>query len=84
VAQDFYNNFGFGESDTTITSIDLAGVNMVAVKGLIGRTEKLNEQNRELLFQVSNQQEMIENQQSEIDQLKETVNRLLKVVEPEP
>ena len=84
MAQDFYNNFGFGESDTTITSIYLAGVNMVAVKGLIGRTEKLNEQNRELLFQVSNQQEMIENQQSEIDQLKETVNRLLKVVEPEP
>ncbi|MCH7658409.1 MAG: tail fiber domain-containing protein [Bacteroidetes bacterium] len=77
VAQDFYYNFGFGESDTTITSIDLAGVNMVAVQGLINRTEKLNEQNRELLIQVSNQQ-------SEIDQLKEIVNKLLKVVEPEP
>ena len=84
VAQDFYHNFGYGESDTTITSIDLAGVNMVAVQGLIGRTEKLNEQNRELLFQVSNQQEMIENQQSEIDHLKEMVNRLFKIVEPEP
>ena len=76
MAQDFYNNFGFGESDTTITSIDLAGVNMVAVKGLIGRTAKLNEQNRELLLHVSNQQ-------SEIDQLKEMMNKLIDNMEQE-
>jgi hypothetical protein len=74
VAQDFYHNFGYGESDTTVTSIDLAGVNMVAVQGLIGRTEKLSEQNRELLLQVSNQQ-------SEIDQLKEMVNKLIDNME---
>ena len=37
-----------------------------------------------LVEAIKEQQEIIESQQSEIDQLKEMVNRLLKVIEPEP
>jgi trimeric autotransporter adhesin len=34
MSQDFYATFGFGESDTTITTTDIDGVNMAALKEL--------------------------------------------------
>ncbi len=37
-----------------------------------------------LVEAIKEQQHTIEDQQSEIDQLKEMVNRLIKIVEPEP
>ncbi|MCX6296972.1 MAG: tail fiber domain-containing protein, partial [Bacteroidetes bacterium] len=42
MAQDFYKSFGFGESDTTITSVDIDGINMVAIQALIEKTNELN------------------------------------------
>jgi hypothetical protein len=40
-AQDFYAAFGFGESDTTITTVDIDGVNMLAIQALERRTNEL-------------------------------------------
>ena len=31
-AQDFYGNFGFGENDITLTWIDVAGINSIAIQ----------------------------------------------------
>jgi hypothetical protein len=45
-AQDFYAAFGLGESDTTITTTDIDGVNMLAVQALERRTRDLQEQLR--------------------------------------
>lgn len=41
MAQDFYKLFNFGESDTTITSIDIDGVNLIALKTLALKTKEL-------------------------------------------
>jgi hypothetical protein len=43
-AQDFYAAFGLGESDTTITTTDIDGVNMLAIQALERRTRDLQEQ----------------------------------------
>lgn len=44
MAQDFYAAFGLGESDTTITTTDIGGVNMLAIQALEKRTRDLQEQ----------------------------------------
>jgi hypothetical protein len=41
MAQDFYKLFNFGESDTTITSIDIDGINLIALKALALKTNEL-------------------------------------------
>jgi hypothetical protein len=47
-AQDFYAAFGFGESDTTITTTDMDGINMIAIQALERRTAELQTKLREL------------------------------------
>ncbi|WP_412468122.1 tail fiber domain-containing protein [Pedobacter sp. KLB.chiD] len=51
MAQDFYQAFGkdsYGKigNDTTISSADIDGVNMIAIQALIKRTNQLQEENR--------------------------------------
>lgn len=41
MAQDFYKAFNYGESDTTITSIDIDGINLIAIKTLALKTTEL-------------------------------------------
>lgn len=48
MAQDLYAAFGFGESDTTITTIDIDGINMLAVKALEQRTSELRDRLAEI------------------------------------
>ena len=48
MAQDFYKAFHFGESDTTITTIDMDGVSLLAIQALIKKTEELKEKSEEL------------------------------------
>jgi len=43
MAQDFYKSFGFGESDTTITTTDIDGVNLAALKALNEKSILLEE-----------------------------------------
>jgi hypothetical protein len=48
VAEDFYAAFGLGEGPTTISTMDVDGVNLVAVQALERRTAELREENAEL------------------------------------
>jgi hypothetical protein len=48
VAQDFYAAFRLGESDTTITAVDIDGVNMLAIQALEKRTAELKLAQQEL------------------------------------
>jgi hypothetical protein len=48
MAQDLYAAFHFGESDTTITSSDIDGINMIAVQALAERTKQLKQKANEI------------------------------------
>ncbi len=41
MAQDFHAAFGLGTDDTTIATVDIDGINMLAIKALAARTEQL-------------------------------------------
>jgi hypothetical protein len=48
MAQDFYKAFGFGESDTTITTIDIDGISLIAIQALNSKTEELKQKANEV------------------------------------
>ena len=48
MAQDFYNSFQFGESDTTITTIDMDGVSLIAIQALSQKTIELQKKAEEI------------------------------------
>ncbi len=57
MAQDFYKLFNFGESDTTITSIDIDGINLIALQTLALKTKELQKSADEiekLKIQIAN------------------------------
>jgi hypothetical protein len=70
MAQDFYAQFKLGGigNDTTITTTDIDGVNMLGIQALEMRTAELKKGMQE-------QQEMIEELQREIAELKKKKNR---------
>ena len=47
-AQDFHAAFGLGESDTRINTVDIDGVNMLAIQALEKRTAELRQVKAEL------------------------------------
>jgi hypothetical protein len=65
-AQDFRAAFGLGESDTTITTVDIDGVNMLAVQALERRTAQLREAQEEL----RRSQQELRRKGEELDMLK--------------
>lgn len=48
MAQDLYEAFQLGESDSTITTTDIDGINMLAIQALEKRTVELNKKTEEL------------------------------------
>ena len=52
MAQDFYAAFGLGENDTTITTTDIDGINMLAIQALEARTVALQAENESLRDEV--------------------------------
>jgi hypothetical protein len=52
-AQDFYAAFGLGESDTTITTLDISGINMLAIQALEKRTSDLRTENEQLKARIA-------------------------------
>ncbi len=48
MAQDFYELFGVGDNNTTITSIDPDGISLAAIKALIEKNIKLEDDVAEL------------------------------------
>jgi hypothetical protein len=49
MAQDFYKTFHLGESDTTITTIDIDGVSLAAIQALKMKTEELYKRSEEMV-----------------------------------
>lgn len=56
MAQDFYNAFGLGTSNKLITSLDVAGVNMAAIKALIAENNTLKERLEKIELLLKNRQ----------------------------
>jgi hypothetical protein len=52
-AQDFHEAFGLGESDTTITTTDIDGINLLASQALERRTAALDRENRALRSELA-------------------------------
>jgi hypothetical protein len=65
-AQDFYEQFGLGDDDKTISTIDPAGVALAAIQALHAKTEQLESRTRE-----------VEQMQKEIAELKALLNQLI-------
>ena len=83
VAQDFYQNFGYGDNDTTLAWIDVAGVNMAVIKGLISRTDTLEkqlEEQRRLIVAQREEMDRLRKENSELAQLKKQVEELKALV----
>jgi hypothetical protein len=59
-AQDFYAAFGLGSEDTTITTSDIDGVNMLAVQALERRTRDLQAENDELRERLDHLEAMLQ------------------------
>ena len=66
-AQDFQQAFQLSPSDTTINTIDIDGINMLAIKGLIERNEKLQQKVEDLQRQLGNQQAIIYKQGEQLN-----------------
>jgi uncharacterized small protein (DUF1192 family) len=58
-AQDFYAAFGLGESELTITTTDIDGVNLLAVQALEKRTAALQAENARLRERLTKLEAMV-------------------------
>lgn len=72
VAQDFYQAFKLGTSDTSIGIQDLAGVALAAAKALDARTAQLEARTR----QVETLERQVGSLQTELDALRQRLDRL--------
>jgi Chaperone of endosialidase/Head domain of trimeric autotransporter adhesin len=66
MAQDFYAAFGFGESDTTLTTVDVDGINLISIQALAQKADELKKKSEELellkhkLNQLQNEKALLE------------------------
>ncbi len=82
MAQDFYGTFGFGESDTTITTVDIDGINMAAIKALIEKTNELKRKAKEIEDLKATVEVLKKNNsllEARIESMETTINRKFKV-----
>jgi hypothetical protein len=59
VAQDFRAAFGLGDSDKAISTVDIDGVNMLAIQALAHRSAALESENAELRFRLSSLEKVV-------------------------
>ncbi len=60
MAQDFYREFNLGGSDSLgINTINMNGVNMAAIKGLLLKVDKVENENKELKERVDNLERVV-------------------------
>ncbi|HET6446918.1 MAG TPA: tail fiber domain-containing protein, partial [candidate division Zixibacteria bacterium] len=64
VAQDFYEAFGLGNSDTTIGTIDADGISIAAIQALYERSVVLETENTSLHQQLSDLEQRLNNFES--------------------
>lgn len=76
VAQDFYEAFGVGESNLRISTVDIDGVNMLAIKALEKRTRMLSQENEQLKEMIQN----LQNRNQEMEELKAEMEELKQLL----
>ena len=79
-AEDFYSEFKLGTDDKSIGVLDVAGVNMAAVKALDERTESLQKENTELRRQIEEQKTQIQEQLRRDKEQQQQIDALIKLV----
>ncbi len=73
VAQDFYEAFGVGETNLRISTVDIDGVNMLAIQALEKRKRILAEENEQLkktIEELKNSKEELKTLKAEVEALK--------------
>ncbi|MEF8796317.1 MAG: tail fiber domain-containing protein [Salinivenus sp.] len=63
-AQTFHSAFGLGANNTTISTVDIDGVNMAAIQALAARTEALQSENEALEARVARLEQLVETRSS--------------------
>jgi hypothetical protein len=76
-AQDFYSLFKFGESDTTITTVDVDGINLLAIQALTKKTEELKRKAEEIEI-LKAHVERLEQEKKNIENRVESMERKIK------
>ncbi len=78
MAQDLYEALHFGESDTTITSLDIDGINMIAVQALAKRTAELKEKAEEV-EQLRKQVSQLTKEKGKLEKRIDSIEKELKL-----
>ena len=66
MAQDFYVAFGLGESDESITTVDISGINLLAVQALERRTADLAAENAQQQRAIESLKKIVEKLRAEL------------------
>ena len=83
MAQDFYAAFRLGESDTTITTTDIDGINLLGIQALEKRSRELQAENAAQALEIKNLKTLLEQQNKQqlttIQRMEARLNALEKV-----
>lgn len=79
MAQDFYQLFGYGESDTTITMVDVDGVSLAAIQELEKRTRELKKKSEEVAA-LKAKIDLLELQKLELDNRLNAIEKKIKQI----
>lgn len=79
MAQDFYGAFGYGESDTTITTTDIDGVNLAALQALMIEFEALETEVQGYGDWQAEKAELVKEREALVKRLERLESLLLKV-----
>jgi hypothetical protein len=75
MAQDFYASFGLGENETSISSVDIDGINIAAIQALAKITEELKQKSEQIeilkknLEEIKSEKVLLEKRISKAEQL---------------
>ncbi|MFC2151450.1 tail fiber domain-containing protein [Bacteroidota bacterium] len=74
-AQDYYQNFGFGENDITLTWIDVAGINSIAIQELYFNNQNAEKDNKELKLTINDQNKRINELETRLTEIEELLKK---------
>ncbi len=78
MAQDLFEAFHYGESDTTITSSDIDGINMMGVQALVKRTTELKAKAEEI-EQLKKQVAQLTDEKAKLEKRINSIEKKLKI-----
>jgi hypothetical protein len=77
MAQDFYSSFGLGENETSISTVDIDGINMASIQALEKITRELKQKSEQVEILKKNLEEM----KKEKDLLEKRISRAEELIE---